>query len=110
MSWHNRFFCKFALRVGLTGGYPAEKDNDGCYFLGKIRAPETITERKEFCDRAVAWRFAQNSTHGVSEGKTLPAVPEPGKREYLRAARTAEHAAAIPCRQVLSAYAVSFER
>lgn len=44
------------------------------------------------------------------QGETLPAVPEPGKREYPRAARTAEHAAAIPCRQVLSAYAVSFER
>ena len=49
---------------------------------------EKITANKEFCDCEFAWRFA-GGEHGVSLGKTLPA---------------------IPCTQVLGAYRVSFER
>ena len=40
--------------------------------------------------------------HGASIGKTLPVYP--------RQDCTAQNAAAIPCRQVLGAYMVAFDR
>lgn len=48
--------------------------------------------------------------HGVSIGKTLPAYPEEVQTVYLRQDCTAQNAAAIPCRQVLGAYMVAFDR
>ena len=48
--------------------------------------------------------------HGVSLGKTLPAIPEPVRTVYQRLPPTAEHAAMIPCTAVLGAYVVEFER
>lgn len=37
--------------VGIEGSCPAEKDNDGCFFLGdeaRLRPAEQITANKEF--------------------------------------------------------------
>ncbi len=97
--------------VGIAGGCPAEKDNCGCYFPDddgwKLRLPETVTVNKEFCD--CAFRFDPGS-HGISQGKTLPAYPSESVRTYPRVALTAENAAAIPCAQVLGTYVVAFER
>ena len=47
--------------------------------------------------------------HGVSLGKTLPAIPEGETTHYEKAAFTVENAAVIPCKQVLGAYQVTFE-
>lgn len=47
--------------------------------------------------------------HGVSIGKTLPAYPEEVQTVYPRQDCTAQNAA-IPCRQVLGAYMVAFDR
>lgn len=97
--------------VGIEGGCPAEKDNAGCYYLedgGFVLVPaEKIDRNKEFCDCEFAWRFADGA-HGVSLGKTLPAIPE--EEHYEKAAFTVENAAIIPCTQVLGAYRVAFER
>ena len=99
--------------VGIEGGCPAEKDNVGCYYLKDgtftLVPAEKITANKEFCDCEFAWRFA-GSAHGVSLGKTLPAIPEEETTHYEKAAFTVENAAVIPCMQVLGAYQVTFER
>ena len=99
-------------RVGVEGSCPAEKDNAGCFFLTPaplLRPAETIAANKEFCDCTFAWRLPDGA-HGVSLGKTLPAVPEPVRTVYPRLPLTAEHAAIIPCTAVLGAYVVEFER
>ena len=99
--------------VGIEGGCPAEKDNAGCYYFTdgreKFVPAERITANKEFCDCEFAWRFA-GGAHGVSLGKTLPAIPEEETTHYEKAAFTVENAAVIPCTQVLGAYQVTFER
>ena len=102
----------FFTGVGLEGSCPAEKDNAGCFFPGRtpmLRASERITANKEFCDCTFAW-LLDGGAHGVSLGKTLPAIPSEVKTVYPREALTAENAARIPCEQVLGAYAVRFER
>jgi len=99
--------------TGREGGCPAEKDNDGCFFPGKtpeLRLPETITVNKEYCDCSFAWKFPEGKAGGTSEGKTLPAFLEEERVQYPKEELTAERAAAIPCRQVLGAYKVCFER
>ena len=99
--------------VGIEGGCPAEKDNDGCFFLGdgiQLRPAEKISVNKEFCDCEFAWRFTENSTGGRSTGKTLPAYPTPQEKIYPAEECTAENAAEIPCEQVLGSYVVRFER
>ena len=96
--------------VGIQGGCPAEKDNDGCFFGEDFRPAEKITVNKEFCDCSFRWCFSENDAHGISIGKTLPAFFEEMKQDYPRKAFTAENAAAIPCRQVLGTYTVKFER
>lgn len=99
--------------VGIEGDCPAEKDNVGCYYLKDgtftLVPAEKITANKEFCDCEFAWRFA-GGAHGVSLGKTLPAIPEGETTHYEKAAFTVENAAVIPCTQVLGAYQVTFER
>ena len=99
--------------VGIEGGCPAEKDNEGCfYLLGEetFKKAETISSNKEFCDCSFAWHFHPNDAHGVSIGKTLPAFYEETAHMYEKADLTAVNAAAIPCRQVLGSYIVRFER
>ena len=99
--------------VGVTGGCPAEKDNDGCFFPGELpgfRPAEQITARKEFCDCEFAWRFHAGDASGVSMGMTLPAFFEEPRLSYPRQPLTAANAAAIPCEQVLGAYIVRFHR
>ncbi len=97
--------------VGIEGSCPAEKDNAGCFFRRgetyELRKPEVITENKEFCDCRFAWR---DGAHGVSIGKTLPAIPTEVKTVYPKEDFTVENAAAIPCEQVLGTYMVQFER
>lgn len=99
--------------VGIEGSCPAEKDNDGCYFIGReevLRKPESITANKEFCDCSFAWKFTVGDAHGKSMGKTLPAYPTEAKNIYPRERFSAENAARIPCVQVLGTYMVCFER
>lgn len=101
-------------RVGITGGCPAESDNDGCFFPGNpmaFRPAEQIDQKKEFCDCKFSWKFDENSAHGISVGgKSIAAVPSEAKTLYARQELSAQSAAAIPCGQVLGAYAVSFLR
>ena len=99
--------------AGIEGGCPAEKDNDGCFFLGRtpeFRPAETISEHKEFCDCRFAWKFHEGDAAGESSRETLPAHMEKSNREYERKPLTAERAAAIPCFQVLGTYIVRFHR
>lgn len=108
--------------VGLEGSCPAEKDNAGCWFCSgenaseealqeeSLREPEVITASKEFCDCEFSWHGVTDGAHGVSIGKTLPAIPEEEAHQYPKEAFTVEHAAKIPCRQVLGSYLVRFER
>lgn len=97
--------------VGVEGGCPAEKDNEGCFYREGFVAAETIDRNKEYCDCAFAWNFPEGKARGESRGdKSLPAIPEEVQNQYERVPLTPEHAAAIPCKQVLGAYQVRFER
>ena len=99
--------------VGIAGSCPAEKDNDGCYFIGAaeiIRKPEIITVNKEFCDCEFRWKFTAVDAHGKSIGKTLPAIPSEMKTVYPKLDFTIENAVKIPCDQVLGSYVVKFCR
>ena len=99
--------------VGIEGGCPAEKDNDGCFFPGngmELRPAEQINEKKEFCDCSFAWHFNEGDASGKSIGKTLPAFGTEPEKQYERQELTAENAAAIPCEQVLGSYIVRFGR
>lgn len=99
--------------VGVEGSCPAEKENDGCFFLNEtpnLRPPEQIRSKKEFCDCEFAWSFSDGSAYGVSIGKTLPIFASEPEKQYERQELSAENAAAIPCRQVAGSYVVKFER
>lgn len=99
--------------VGVEGSCPAEKDNAGCYFIGKetmLRKPEMISSRKEFCDCDFHWKFTNEDAHGVSIGKTLPAYSTEVKTVYPKMDFTVKNAAHIPCEQVLGTYKVVFDR
>lgn len=102
--------------IGMEGGCPAEKDNEGCYFRKEnhsdleFRPVETIQSNKEFCDCEFAWKFHDQDASGKSEGKTIPAYEEKVSTNYPKEALTAERAAAIPCKRVLGSYIVRFER
>ena len=99
--------------VGIEGGCPAEKDNDGCFFLGespRLRPSEKITANKEFCDCEFKWLFGKSDARGKSIGKTLPAVCSEAKISYPRQDFTPQNVVAIPCEQVLGAYVVRFVR
>lgn len=111
-SFRSEFLEITYTAVGITGGCPAERDNDGCFFLPDGFVPaESIGENKEFCDCAFAWHFAPGDAQGVMKGgKTLPARPTEPKRQYPREALTPQAAARIPCEQILGAYTVRFQR
>ena len=99
--------------TGTTGGCPAEKDNDGCYFLGsdtEFRPAEIINADREFCDCEFAWHFHEGDACGISTSETIPAFAEAVENIYDHLPLTAENAAAVPCRQVLGAYCVRFQR
>jgi len=100
-------------RVGIQGGCPAEKDNDGCFYIGRDEKrfvpAEKVDVPKEFCD--CRFRFlTYKGTSGESVGETLPAIPEPVVKAYPREYFDLDNAAKIPCRQVLGAYVVEFTR
>lgn len=99
--------------TGISGGCPAEKDNDGCFYICKDRAvfvpAREIKEKKEFCDCEFAWLFSGNDAKGRSIGKTLTTFREEPENTYEKKAFTPENAAALPCQQVLGAYIVRFE-
>ncbi len=97
--------------VGIVGGCPAEKDNDGCFFGETFVPAEKIDTNKEFCNCSFQWRFAEGNAHGKNaDGKSVPAIPTEQKNHYEKQPLTAENAATIPCEQVLGAYTVKFER
>lgn len=99
--------------VGIEGSCPAEKDNDGCYFIGEtevFRPSETITASKEFCDCRFKWQFTDADAHGISTGKTIPAYPTEVTNVYPKEAFTVQNAAKIPCHEVLGSYVVKFDR
>ena len=75
--------------TGKEGGCPAENDNDGCYYLKyedgilrdtEFRPAEKIDANKEYCDCSFEWHTTD--------------IP----------------AALIPCKCILGAYKVSFQR
>ena len=113
-SFRTEFLELSFTGVGTEGTCPAEKDNAGCFFEENgayiLRLPEIINVNKEFCDCSFAWHFTKNDAHGVSIGKTLPAIPTESAVTYPKQPCTAANAAAIPCDQVLGSYRVSFER
>ncbi|WP_458407714.1 hypothetical protein [Anaerotignum sp.] len=97
--------------VGLVGGCPAEKDNDGCFYGETFVPAEKIDENKEYCNCAFQWKFAEGNAQGIStDGKSIPAIPAEQKIHYKKQELTPENAANIPCEQVLGAYVVKFER
>ena len=100
--------------VGIEGGCPAEKDNQGCFYRTgagtELCPPERISANKEFCDCRFRWQVGEDGAHGVSIGKTLPAYPTQAVHIYPKEEFTVENAARIPCQQVLGSYTVRFER
>lgn len=102
-------------RTGAVGGCPAERDNDGCFYRRDgetVFVPaETIQAHRAFCGCTFQWAFAPTDAQGASQGdKTLPAVPTQPQVQYPRQPLSPQAAAAIPCLQVLGAYAVTFPR
>ena len=99
--------------TGIRGGCPAEKDNDGCFYIGndtEFRPAEKIDAEKEFCDCEFSWSFHEGDARGKSQGKTIPAFGAPAEKEYEKQPLTAENAAAVPCGEVLGSYRVTFSR
>ncbi len=95
--------------TGIDGGCPAEKDNDGCIFIGKeitLKPPYEYINNKYFCNCKFKWNFSENDAKGESMGKTLPAFYTEPVKFYEKQKFTAENAAKIPCKQVLGAYEV----
>lgn len=113
VTFYNPFAEITFAPVGIRGGCPAEKDNDGCFYPScgqyAFLPAEKITENKEFCDCSFRFLFP-GGAFGVSEGKTLPAFYEELETAYEKQPFTFETAGLIPCRTVLGAYTVAFER
>ncbi|MBQ7112863.1 MAG: hypothetical protein IJO10_01290 [Clostridia bacterium] len=113
VTFYNPFAEITFAPVGIRGGCPAEKDNDGCFYPScgqyAFLPAEKITENKEFCDCSFRFLFP-GGAFGVSEGKTLPAFYEEPETAYEKQPFTFETAGLIPCRTVLGAYTVAFER
>lgn len=115
--------------VGVTGGCPAENDNDGCFYIateglvdsavktdyGKYIFTPAISITpdafgyREFCNCSFAWNFSVGDARGKSNGdKSIPAFYETQSKEYKKEALTPENTAKIPCQQVLGSYFVVF--
>ena len=101
-------------RVGIEGGCPAEKDNDGCFFIGEkieFREKGIIKVNKEFCDCKFEWKFAEGNARGISIGdKSVAVEATKPEKAYEREEFSARTAAAIECMQIVGSYALSFER
>lgn len=110
-TFHTPFLEITYTAIGTIGGCPAEKDNDGCFY-GEVFVPsEKIDQNKEYCNCKFQWKFAENNAGGMStDGKSLPAFPDESTHTYEKQKLTPENAAMIPCKQVLGAYTVTFER
>lgn len=112
------FECSFLkityTAVGVEGGCPAERDNDGCFFYKKgmkFIPAERIDSNREFCDCEFRWKFDIKSTGGISVGgKSIPAAHTAQQKHYDRQELSARNTAAIPCQQILGAYTVKFQR
>lgn len=100
--------------VGVEGECPAERDNDGCFFIKEdiiLIPPEKVNNNKEFCDCEFAWKFADGDAHGISVSeKTLPAVSSEPLNVYEKQNLSVKAAAHIECEQMLGQYKVIFER
>ncbi len=100
--------------VGIEGGCTAEKDNDGCFFVGRkteFREKEIIDANKEFCDCEFEWKFAEGNAKGISVGgKSVAVEPTEPAKVYNRQEFSAETAATIECEQIVGAYVVKFDR
>ncbi len=92
-------FLKISFeKTGIEGSCPAQKENDGCYFIkGEERfcPAEIIKANKEFCDCEFEWRFSKGDAKGKSIGKTPPAHFEEEKNVYPKQEFSAKNAAAI---------------
>lgn len=101
-------------RVCIEGGCPAEKDNDGCFFIGEkieFREKEVINVNKEFCDCEFEWKFAEGNARGISIGdKSVAVEPTEPEKAYDRQEFSAETAAAIECKHIVGSYVVIFDR
>lgn len=97
--------------VGLVGGCPAEKDNDGCFYNETFVPAEKIDQNKEYCNCSFCWKFSEQDAHGIStDGKSIPAPPSTQVHQYEKQVLIPENAAQIPCDQVFGAYTVQFDR
>ncbi len=112
VTFHSDFLRLRFTPVGITGGCPAEADNQGCFFLHPYRfvPKEEITEAREFCDCSFAWSFAPGDAQGTSTGKSVAVPPVPPRVQYPRQALEPAAAARIPCEEVAGAYVVRFQR
>lgn len=109
--FHTPFLEISYIGIGIHGGCPAERDNDGCFYDKTFLPAEKIDAQKEFCNCAFAWKFAHGNAHGIqTDGKSIPATPTEPLHFYEKQPCTAENAAAIPCEKVLGAYRVQFTR
>lgn len=112
--------------TGISGGCPAEKDNEGCFFIRSggnafskdaskthpIFVPAEKTDgNREFCNCRFAWHFNKDDADGIStESRSVPAFYSEQIKEYKKEAFTPENAAKIPCLQVLGSYNIIFYR
>ena len=74
-----------------------------------LRISFTIDSPKEFCDCTFKW-LTKTGTGGQSTGKCVPVFPTEPQVLYPRQMFSVTNAAAIPCKQVVGAYKVEFER
>lgn len=114
VSFHSEFLDVRYIGVGRIGGCPAEKDNDGCFFIEEepyLRPAEVIDSHKEYCDCEFCWKFEEDNAKGISVGgDSVPAFLTEIKRQYDREQFSAQTAAKIPCEQILGSYRVLFTR
>ena len=107
------FFKLTYTGTGTEGGCPAEKDNDGCFFIDEkinFKPSEKIGSNKEFCDCEFEWKFNDGDACGVSNRESIPAFFEEPKITYEKWEFSAENATAIECEKILGSYVVVFER
>lgn len=113
-TFESDFLTITYMGVGIEGGCPAEKDNDGCFFIGErieFRPKELIGSNREYCDCSFQWKFTGSDAGGKSEGgKSVPAFMTEQVQVYEKQELTAGNAACIKCEQVLGSYKVEFER